>query len=72
MLVLQLWLRTNVRQTKELLFSHFNLLIFRPLDITYIYIYIYIYIAPNIDMAARNAKIIMHIQEEMQMHLKVK
>ncbi|KAI9484966.1 Phosphomethylpyrimidine kinase-domain-containing protein [Zychaea mexicana] len=28
------------------------------------------YKSPNIDMAARNAKIIMHIQEEMQMHLK--
>ncbi|KAI9243721.1 Phosphomethylpyrimidine kinase-domain-containing protein [Phascolomyces articulosus] len=28
------------------------------------------YKSPNIDMAARNAKIILHIQEEMQLHLK--
>ncbi|KAI7885414.1 hypothetical protein K492DRAFT_157338 [Lichtheimia hyalospora FSU 10163] len=28
------------------------------------------YKSPNIDMAARNAKIVLHIQHEMQMHLK--
>lgn len=28
--------------------------------------------APTIEMAARNARIVLHIHEEMQMHLKVK